>query len=175
LVEVALAQDCAVVEIRHDHRWDAPHSCDGHITLEPKVIIGTISHLAVVEEATVLRTQGTRETADLPLSMAKRLQDGRRDLALRPSKPADPQLLAEYIVSGLPRIGHTKASTLLQRFGSVRGVFTAEVADIVAIHGCASAWKSRFFQVLCDQPKVEVPSESSLERSLVSTRRGIAI
>jgi hypothetical protein len=31
------------------------------------------------------------------------------------------------------------------------------------------------FQVLCDQPKVDVPSESSLERSLVSTRRGMTI
>jgi excinuclease ABC subunit C len=38
-------------------------------------------------------------------------------------------------VSGLPRIGRTKASTLLQRFGSVRGVFTAELADIAAIRG----------------------------------------
>jgi ERCC4-type nuclease len=99
------------------------------------VITGAISHLAVVEGATVLRTQSLQETADLLLSMAKRLQDGRRDLALRPSKPADPQLLAEFIVSGLPRIGRTKASALLQHFGSVRGVFTADPTDIAAIHG----------------------------------------
>jgi ERCC4-type nuclease len=108
---------------------------DGHIALEPKVITGAISHLAVVEGATVLRTQSPQETADLLLSMAKRLQDGRRDLVLRPSKPADPRLLAEYIVSGLPRIGRAKARALLERFGSVRGVFTADVADIAAIHG----------------------------------------
>jgi ERCC4-type nuclease len=106
-----------------------------HIALEPKVITGAISHLAVVEGATVLRTQNQQETADLLLSMAKRLQDGRRDLALRPSKPADPRLLAEYIVSGLPKICRTKASTLLRRFGSVRGVFKAAPADIAAIRG----------------------------------------
>jgi ERCC4-type nuclease len=99
------------------------------------VITGAISHLAVVEGATVLRTQSSQETVDLLLSMAKRLQDGRRDLALRPSKSADPRLLAEYIVSGLPRIGRTKASILLRRFGSVRGVFTADAADIAAIRG----------------------------------------
>jgi ERCC4-type nuclease len=99
------------------------------------VITGAISHIAVVEGATVLRTQSLQETADLLLSMAKRLQDGRRDLALRPNKPADPRLLAEYIVSGLPRIGRTKASILLRHFGSVRGVFTADLADIAAIHG----------------------------------------
>jgi ERCC4-type nuclease len=108
---------------------------DGHIALEPKVITGAISHLAVVEGATVLRTQGPRETADLLLSMAKRLQDGRRDLAPRPGKPADPRLLAEYIVSGLPGIGLKKASALLGRFGLVRGVFTADTADIAAIRG----------------------------------------
>jgi ERCC4-type nuclease len=38
-------------------------------------------------------------------------------------------------VSDLPRIGPTKASTLLQRFGSVRGVFTADPTDIAAVHG----------------------------------------
>jgi ERCC4-type nuclease len=37
---------------------------DGHIALEPKVITGAISHLAVVERATVLRTQSPQETAD---------------------------------------------------------------------------------------------------------------
>jgi ERCC4-type nuclease len=108
---------------------------NSHVALEPKVITGAISHLAVVDGATVLRTQSLQETADLLLSMAKRLQDGRRDLALRPSKPADPRLLAEFIVSGLPRIGRAKASTLLQRFGSVRGVFTADPNDIATIHG----------------------------------------
>jgi excinuclease ABC subunit C len=38
-------------------------------------------------------------------------------------------------VSGLPGIGRTKANALLQRFGSVRGVFTADMADIAAIRG----------------------------------------
>jgi len=103
--------------------------------LEPQVITGAISHLAVVEGATVLRTPSPQETADLLLSMAKRLQDGHRDLALSPSKLTDPRLLAEYIVSGLPRTGPMKASTLLQRFGSVRGVFTAAPTDIAAIRG----------------------------------------
>jgi hypothetical protein len=110
---------------------------DGHIALEPKVITGAISHLAVVERATLLQTRSLQETADLLLSMDQRLQHGRRDLALRPSEPADPRLLAEYIVSELPKIGCTKASTLLQRFGSVRGVFTADVTDIARSAGLA--------------------------------------
>jgi len=117
------------------YHWRKSRSAnDSHIALEPKGITGAISHLAVVDGATVLRTQSLQETADLLLSMAKRLQDGRRDLALRPNKPADPRLLAEFIVSGLPRIGRGKASTLLQRFGSVRGVFMADPTDIAAIH-----------------------------------------
>src|SRR3954464_5496521 len=49
---------------------------DGHIALEPKVITGAISHLAVVEGATVLRTQSPQEMTDLLLSKAKRRQDG---------------------------------------------------------------------------------------------------
>ena len=110
------------------HREEKPvpgsgNPYDGHIALEPKVITGAISHLAVVDGATVLRTQSQQETADLLLSMAKRLQDGRRDLALRPSKPADPRLLAEYIVERIaqdrPRKSQHPASAL--RLGT-RGV-----------------------------------------------------
>ncbi|MBP2316047.1 ERCC4 domain-containing protein [Azospirillum soli] len=108
---------------------------DGHVSLEPTVITGAISHLAIVEGATVLRTQTPQETADLLLSLAKRLQDGRTDLALRPNKPADPRLLAEYIVSGLPGIGRRKARALLRHFGSVRAVFAANAAEIAAIRG----------------------------------------
>ena len=44
---------------------------DSHIALEPRVITGAISHLAVVEGATVLRTQSLQETADLLLSMGQ--------------------------------------------------------------------------------------------------------
>ncbi|HYG85594.1 MAG TPA: ERCC4 domain-containing protein [Azospirillum sp.] len=108
---------------------------DVHMALEPAVITGAISHLAVVEGATVLRTRTLQETAALLLSMAKRLQDGRRDLPLRPSKPADPRVLAEYIVAGLPGIGRSKARLLLERFGSVRGVLMADAGEIAAIRG----------------------------------------
>ncbi|MBP2300528.1 ERCC4 domain-containing protein [Azospirillum picis] len=108
---------------------------DGHVRLESKVITGAISHLAMVEGATVLRTQTLQETVDLLFSMAKRLQDGRTDLSLRPAKPADPRLLAEYIVSGLPRVGRGKARALLGHFGSVRAVFAADAAEIAGIRG----------------------------------------
>jgi ERCC4-type nuclease len=108
---------------------------DGPVGLEPRRITGAISHLAMVEGATVMRTRTLQETAELLLSMAKRLQDGRQDLQLRPGKPVDPRLLAEFIVSGLPRIGPAKARALLTRFGSVRGVFAASPAEIAAIPG----------------------------------------
>jgi Fanconi anemia group M protein len=103
--------------------------------LDAARIAGALSHLAVVEGATLVRTDSAEQTAELVLSLAKRFQDGRHDLQLRPTKPHDPRLLAEYIVSGLPRIGRGKARLLLERFGSVRGVFTASAAEIAAIRG----------------------------------------
>lgn len=122
-----------VVWIIEGNPYDPP---DGvRAALEPRMITGAMSHLAMVEGATVMRTQTLQETAELLLSMAKRLQDGRTDLALRPSKPADPRFMAEYIVAGLPRIGRSKAQALLTHFGSVRGVFAASAEDIAAIRG----------------------------------------
>ena len=105
------------------------------VALEPKMITGALSHLAVVEGATLVRTDSGEQTAALILSMAKRFQDGRRDLQLRPVKPQDPRLLAEFIVCGLPRVGRAKARLLLERFGSVRGVVDASAEEIAAIRG----------------------------------------
>src|SRR5690242_530451 len=75
------------------------------VVLDTPRIAGALSHLAVVEGATLVHTGTAEQTAELVLSLAKRFQDGRHDLQLRPTKPRDPRLLAEYIVSGLPRIG----------------------------------------------------------------------
>jgi Fanconi anemia group M protein len=105
------------------------------VALEPKMIAGALSHLAVVEGATLLHTDGAEQSAALILSMAKRFQDGRRDLQLRPLKPQDPRLLAEFILCGLPRIGRGKARLLLERFGSVRAVVNATEAEIAAVKG----------------------------------------
>jgi uncharacterized protein (DUF58 family) len=93
--------------------------------------------VAVAERAGLTKADAGRAVEALVGTITEALRRGEEvrvagfgsfDLALRPSKPADLRLLAEYIVSGLPRIGRTKASTLLQRFGSVRGVFTANAA-----------------------------------------------
>jgi len=105
------------------------------VALETKMIAGALSHLAIVEGATLLHTEDPEQSAALILSMAKRFQDGRRDLQLRPLKPRDPRLLAEFILCGLPRIGRGKARLLLQRFGSVRAVVDAAEEEIAAVKG----------------------------------------
>jgi Fanconi anemia group M protein len=105
------------------------------VALETKMIAGALSHLAIVEGATLLHTEDPEQSAALILSMAKRFQDGRRDLQLRPLKPRDPRLLAEFILCGLPRIGRGKARLLLERFGSVRAVVDATEDEIAAVKG----------------------------------------
>ena len=66
--------------------------------------------------------------------MAKQLQDGRRDLALRPNKPADPRLLAEYIVSGCPESAAQRPAPCFSASARYAG-FHRRSADIAAIHG----------------------------------------
>ena len=109
---------------------------DGHIALEPKVITGAISDLAVVEGATVLRTQSLQKRRISLLSMAKRLQDGRRDLALRPSKPPTRNWWQSTSSSDLLGSAARRPALCARalRLGAWRSC-TAEVADIAAIRG----------------------------------------
>jgi ERCC4-type nuclease len=102
-------------------------------------IAGAISYIAALQQSTILHVPTLRETAMVVTTVARHLQEGLGYVPnLRPGKPKNQSGYAEFLVSGLPGVGGTRAQALLARFGSPQSVFTASAADLASVKGISA-------------------------------------
>src|SRR5438128_7716352 len=97
----------------------------------PQAILGALLVLETTERVPVLTTADKGQTARLLSILWKRQEKGTAEYGLR-HKPKAMSLeqRQRFVVEGLPSIGETLARSLLERFGSVRAVFTASEQDL---------------------------------------------
>ena len=97
----------------------------------PQAILGALLVLETTERVPVLTTADKGQTALLLSILWKRQEKGTAEYGLR-HKPKAMSLeqRQRFVVEGLPSIGETLARSLLERFGSVRAVFTASEEDL---------------------------------------------
>ncbi len=97
----------------------------------PQAILGALLVLETTERVPVLTTADKEQTALLLSILWKRQDKGAADYGLR-HKPKAMSLeqRQRFVVEGLPSIGETLARGLLERFGSVRAVFTASEEEL---------------------------------------------
>lgn len=90
----------------------------------PQSILGALLALEMSEHVPVLTTADKDQTALLLSILWKRQEKGASEYGLR-HKPKAMTLeqRQRFLVEGLPSVGETLARNLLERFGSVRGVF----------------------------------------------------
>jgi len=109
----------------------------GERNVHPNAIRGAIASLAVDFNASVLRTDGEGETADLLETLAKREQQTRdRAVSVHGEKQAKTRAeQQEYVVSAIADIGPVTARALLDHFGTVEAVMTARKEDLRDVTG----------------------------------------
>lgn len=116
-------------------------SLSGHRNVSPDAIYGALASVTIDYGIPVLQSHDPAETARLLVAIAKREQQrGDRKLAVRAAKP--PMNDAErrrYLVCGLPGISDTLATRLLDHFGTVEAVMTADAATLAAVPGIGVA------------------------------------
>ncbi|MFQ6012644.1 MAG: ERCC4 domain-containing protein [Thermoplasmata archaeon] len=100
----------------------------------PKAFWGTFLALHLEEGVPVLFPPTYLHTALLLETLYRRQRETRSSFGLRHK----PKLLSlpqrqEFAVQGLPQIGDTLSRTLLERFGSVRGVMAASERDLMKV------------------------------------------
>ncbi|ERH02653.1 MAG: ERCC4-like helicase [Halonotius sp. J07HN6] len=109
----------------------------GERNLHPNAIRGALSSLAVDFNASVLRTDGESETAELLATIARREQETRdREVSVHGEKSS--KTLAEqqeYVVASIADIGPVTARSLLEHFRTVEAVMTAREDDLLAVDG----------------------------------------
>ncbi|MFW5978339.1 MAG: ERCC4 domain-containing protein, partial [Halohasta sp.] len=109
----------------------------GERNVHPNAIRGAVASLAVDFGASVLRTDGEDETADLLETIASREQ-GTRDRAVSVHGEKGAKTRAEqqeYVVSSIADIGPVTARALLEHFGTVEAVMTARKEDLRDVTG----------------------------------------
>ncbi|WP_276259447.1 DEAD/DEAH box helicase [Haloglomus litoreum] len=118
--------------------------------VHPNAIRGALSSLAVDFGASVLQTRDTDETADLLEVIARREQD-RDDREVQVHGEKSSKTLAEqqeYVVSSVAEVGPVTARALLDHFGSVEAVMTADADALKEVSGVGDVTATRIREVV---------------------------
>ncbi|MFB6184836.1 MAG: DEAD/DEAH box helicase [Haloarculaceae archaeon] len=122
----------------------------GRRNVHPNAVRGALASLAVDFGASVLRTTGEDETADMLETIARREQEADdREVSVHGEKHA--KTLAEqqeYVVAAIAEVGPVTARSLLEHFGSVETVMTADEDDLMAVEGVGEVTAERMRDVL---------------------------
>ncbi|WP_303299605.1 DEAD/DEAH box helicase [Haloferax volcanii] len=118
--------------------------------IHPGAIRGALSSVAVDFDVSVLFTEDEDDTAELLATIATREQtDRERTVSVHGGKSAktlDEQ--QEYVVSAIADIGPVTARTLLEAFGSVEAVMTANEDDLKEVRGVGQVTAERIREVV---------------------------
>ena len=116
---------------------------------QPQSILGALVALEVVEHVPVLTTADKDQTALLLSVIWKRQDKEAAAYGLR-HKPKEMSVeeRQRFLVEGLPNVGETLARNLLERFGSVRAVFTASSEELKAVPKIGEGKASEIARVL---------------------------
>ncbi|WP_129114113.1 DEAD/DEAH box helicase [Halegenticoccus tardaugens] len=118
--------------------------------VHPNAIRGALASLAVDYGVSVLRTEDERDTADLLEVIASREQT-KRDRAVSVHGEKGAKTLAEqqeYVVGAIADIGPVTARSLLDHFGSVEAVMTADEDDLLEVDGVGPVTAERIREIV---------------------------
>lgn len=98
---------------------------------QPSAWFGAFLAIELKERIPILNTADLEQTAQLLHVLQRRIEAEPTPYGLRhkPKMMSDAER-QRFLVEGLPSVGDILARNLLERFGSVRGVFTADESDL---------------------------------------------
>ena len=117
--------------------------------VHPNAIRGALASLAVDFGASVMRTEGPDDTADLLEVVARREQEA-DDRAVSVHGEKGGKTLAEqqeYVVGSVAEVGPVTARALLEQFGTVEAVMSADEEALLAVDGIGEVTADRITDV----------------------------
>lgn len=121
--------------------------------VHPNAIRGALSSLAVDFGASILRTEDEKDTTDLLEVIATREQEvSDREVSVHGDKHAKtlPEQ-QEYVVGSIADIGPVTARSLLDTFGTVQAVMTAEKDELMEAQGVGEVTADRIREVVAEE------------------------
>jgi ERCC4-type nuclease len=97
---------------------------------------GALITVSLIMGIPVLRSRNPAETAKLMVFIARQIKSISNGGVLRHGyQPKGLRFRQRYILQGLPKVGRDRADRLLDRFGSVEAVVTADIDDLQTVDG----------------------------------------
>jgi len=118
---------------------------------KPRAFWGALTTLAFQFGMTVFFTANARQTADLVFTLVRRsglTRVPRGPWVQKKPRATSLQKVQLTLVASLPAIGPKLAERVLQRFGSVRRVFSASVAELCTVKGLGRVKAEKIVQLL---------------------------
>ena len=118
--------------------------------VHPNAIRGALASLAIDFDASVLRTDGEDDTADMLAILAEREQEesdrqvsvhGEKSMKTLPEQQ-------EYVVASIAEVGPVTARSLLSEFRTVEAVMTATTEDLKEAEGVGEVTAERMREVI---------------------------
>jgi len=135
----------------------------------PRAFWGALVTLSFQYGLSLFFTLDAHQTADLiyTLAMRRRFVRPKRPLVRRKPRAGTLEKSQIMLVSSLPGIGPKLADRALERFGTVRGVFSASVAELSAVKGIGrvTAEKISAFLDVPYHPFIKPPRQLSLDKT----------
>ena len=124
-----------------------------HLNIRRETLQGAMITLTLIFRLPVLRALDCTETARLILYAGKQLRRHEQDRFYRVGqRPKGKRRQQLHLLQGLPGIGPEKAARLLETFGTVAGVMTAEPEKLESVAGIGSKTASAITEVLRETP-----------------------
>ena len=103
----------------------------------PLIFWGALAKITTEWNIPIIFTMNEEQTAQFIFSLAKKLQEERKERIEAIYKPRLYSLAERqrFAVQGLPTVGPKSADLLLRRFGTVRRVFSATKGEIMRVKG----------------------------------------
>jgi ERCC4-type nuclease len=103
----------------------------------PLIFWGALAKITTEWNIPIIFTMNEEQTAQFIFSLAKKLQEERKERVEAIYKPRLYSLSERqrFTVQGLPTVGPKSADLLLRRFGSVRRVFAATKGELMRVKG----------------------------------------
>ncbi len=118
--------------------------------VHPNAIRGALASLAIDFDASILRTDGEDDTADMLAVLAEREQ-AESDRAVSVHGEKSTKTLPEqqeYVVASIAEVGPVTARSLLSEFRTVEGVMTATTEDLMEAEGVGEVTAERMREVI---------------------------
>ncbi len=118
--------------------------------IHPNTIRGVLSSIAIDYKVPIIWTSNPKETAGMIYWIAKREQDHeKRSIQIR-AKTKKESLTdqQEYMIAGLPNISNVLSKRLLEKFKTVKKVFSAKESQLKKVDGIGEEKAKKIWEIL---------------------------